>query len=136
MPALKSASAQRRWEAEGIEGLANRPKRPGRRKVTSAYCDVLEQALASEPADFGYAFAIWSLERLRDHLVAQTGISLSVQWLEVILDELGYVYRRPKHDLTHLQNANAKREALELLSELKKGPMTTLSNSSLWMKRP
>jgi transposase len=123
-----------RWEAEGIEGLANRPKKPGRRKVTPEYCQEVEQALESEPARFGYPFAVWTLERLRDHLTQRTGISLTVQWLAVVLDELGYVYRRPKHDLTHLQNAEAKQQALELLAELKKGPTMTLSNCSLWTK--
>jgi transposase len=123
-----------RWEAEGLEGLANRPKQPGRRKVTAAYCTALEQALGQEPSAFGYAFAVWTLERLREHLNRETGISLTVQWLSVLLDDLGYVYRRPKHDLTHLQNAQAKQQALELLEELKKGAMTMLSNSSLWTK--
>ena len=47
-----------RWEAEGVEGLAKRPKRPGRRKVTPAYCAAIETALASEPVAFGYSFAI------------------------------------------------------------------------------
>jgi transposase len=129
-------SWMRRWETEGLEGLGNRPKQPGRRKVTTAYCEALEQALATEPAAFGYGFAVWTLERLRDHLSRETGISLTVQWLSVLLDDLGYVYRRPKHDLTHLQNANAKQQALELLDELKKGTTTMLSNSSLWTKLP
>jgi transposase len=124
------------WEAEGLEGLANRPKQGRRRKVTPAYCEALEAALAREPASFGYRFAVWTLERLRDHLTHQTGIALTVQWLSVLLDELGYVYRRPKHDLTHLQNANAKQQALELLDELKKGHTTRLSAYSLWTKHP
>jgi len=68
--------------------------------------------------------------------LTNTDISLTVQWLSVLLDDLGYVYRRPKHDLTHLQNAQAKQQALELLDELKKGATTMLSNSSLWMKLP
>lgn len=62
-----------RWEAEGLEGLANRPKQPGRRKVTAAYCEALENALALAPAEFGYSFAVWTLERLRDHLAGKTG---------------------------------------------------------------
>src|SRR4030095_805092 len=43
-----------RWEAAGVEGLANRPKQPGKRKVTPRYCQELEQALESEPASLGY----------------------------------------------------------------------------------
>lgn len=125
-----------RWESEGLEGLANRPKQPGRRKVTPAYCEALDKALASEPAVFGYGFAVWTLERLRDHLTRVTGITISVQWLSVVLEALGYGYRRPKHDLTHLQNADAKAQAIELLHALKKGRTTTLSGFSLWTKHP
>ena len=125
-----------RWNTGGMEGLANRPRQAQRRKVTAAYCTALEAALNHAPADFGYPFAVWSLERLRDNLTRQTGVSLSIQWLGVVLEEMGYVYRRPKHDLTHLQNLEAKQQALELLDELKKGRTTTLSSSSLWTKRP
>ena len=78
--------------------------------------------------------AVWTLERLQAHLLQETGIQVSIQWLSVVLNDLGYVYRRPKHDLTHLQDLNAKQQARELLEELKKAPKLVLSSSSLWMK--
>lgn len=126
----------RRWQEQGLAGLANRPKQVQPRKVSARYREVLEQALASEPATYGYPFAVWTLERLREHLLRETGIQLSIQWLSVVLEAEGYVYRRPKHDLTHLQNLDAKQQALELLEALKKAPSLPLSSSSLWTKHP
>lgn len=52
-----------RWLTEGIEGLANRPKKPCKRKASEAYCQALEAALGKEPEVFGYSFAIWTTER-------------------------------------------------------------------------
>jgi transposase len=120
----------------GLPGLANRPKAVSRRKVTESYQQVLEQALDSPPGAYGYPFAIWTLERLRDHLTQTTGVQVSLQWLSVVLKEQGYVYRRPKHDLTHLQDPTAKSQAAALLEELKKGHKQVLSGFSLWTKRP
>ena len=126
----------RRWQQQGLPGLANRPKAVQRRKVTESYHQALQQALDSPPSAFGYLFAIWTLERLRDHLTQTTGVQVSIQWLSVVLKQAGYVYRRPKHDLTHLQDPVAKQQAAEFLQELKKAPKPMLSSSSLWTKRP
>lgn len=124
-----------RWQAGGIEGLANRPKKPRKRKASEAYCRALESALDKEPEAFGYSFSIWTTERLRDHLESETGIRLSVNWLNEVIRQRGYVYRRPRHDLTNLQDLTAKQQAAELLDELKKGRSQTISGFSLWTKR-
>jgi transposase len=125
-----------RWRHTGLEGLANRPKsgRPG--IADDEYCRVLEETLAKSPPDLGYAFTVWTVKRLRDHLKEKTGKSLSEGRLRHLLKRKDYRYRRPKHDLHHLQNAEAKEQARELLEELKKGAEETISNSSLWTKQP
>jgi transposase len=125
----------RRFLAEGIEGLANKAKRVGRRKVTEAYIAALEEAIARDPADYGYEFAIWTRERLRDHLAQQTGIHIHINWIGELLKAHGYVLRRPKHDLRHRQDPVAKAEAQETLEALKKTHAQTISGSSLWTKR-
>jgi hypothetical protein len=72
---------------------------------------------------------------LRDHLKRETGAELSVSRLRVIMRQKGFVYRRPKHDLTELQDPDAKEQARQLIEELKKGSAkTTKSGSSLWTK--
>ena len=107
------------WREQGIEGLANKPK-PGRRaKATEAYC---------------YRFAIWTTDRLRAHLEKETGILLSESRFRALLKKKGYRYRRPKHDLSHLQDKAAKKKAEKLLEEMKKRASETISSSSLWTK--
>ena len=125
----------RRYREGGLEGLANQPKGHPKRKADENYCQELETALEKDPDELGYPFSIWSVERLRDHLERETGVQLSVSRLRVIMRHKNYVYRRPKHDLTDLQDPDAKEQAQELLETLKKGPAkTTKSGSSLWMK--
>lgn len=125
-----------RFRSGGLKGLANRPK-SGRPSVADeVYCQVLEEALEKEPAELGYEFAIWTVERLKAHLDQATGKPLSANRLRVLLRKLGYRYRRPKYELTHLQDGAAKEKARELLEELKKRRSETISNFSLWTKRP
>lgn len=126
----------RRWEAEGVAGLVNKPKSGRPSKATAEYCKKLDEALEQEPAAYGYAFTIWTLDRLRDHLEAQTGIRLSRGRFQILMKKRNYVYRRPKRDLTLKQDADAKAQAAELIEELKKGRNLTILSSSLWTKRP
>jgi transposase len=123
-----------RFRAEGVDGLADKAKPRSRRKVTDAYIAAMEEAVARNPADYGYEFAIWTRERLRDHLAQQTGIHIHINWMGELLKAHGYVLRRPKHDLRHRQDPVAKAEAQETLEALKKTHAQTISASSLWTK--
>jgi len=125
----------RRYREGNLNGLENQPKGCPKRKADEAYCQALEAALDQEPSELGYPFSVWSVERLRDHLKRETGVELSVSRLRVIMRQKGFVYRRPKHDLTELQDPDAKEQARLLIEELKKGSAkTTKSGSSLWTK--
>jgi putative transposase len=127
---------RKRWRTGGLEGLADRPRSGRPRHATEDYRALLETTLAQPPAEAGYEFAIWTVERLREHLLAQTGIELSGERLRVLLAEMGYVYRRPKHDLTTLQNAAARADAEALLADLKNAPSEAILSFSLWTKQP
>jgi len=124
----------RLWREQGIEGLANKPKTGRPSKATEAYCRKLEEMLEKEPAEYGYRFAIWTSDRLRAHLEKETGILLSEGRFRALLKKRGYRYRRPKHDLSHLQDKTAKKKAEKLLEEMKKRASETISSSSLWTK--
>ncbi|MCS7247369.1 MAG: helix-turn-helix domain-containing protein [Anaerolineales bacterium] len=105
------------WRARsrsgGLEALANRPK-SGRPSVADeAYCRVWEDTLGKEPAELGYEFAPWTVERLKAHLEQATGKRMSANRLRVLLRKLGYRYHRPKDKLTHLQEGEAKEKAAE-----------------------
>ena len=125
-----------RWRSGGVEGLANRPKSGRPLKTDGAYTTALLEVIEKGPSEFGYDFTIWTIDRLRAHLEKKTGISLSESRFRALLKRKGYRYRRPKYDLGHLQDQQAKAKAAELLAELKKRSSETISSSSLWMKRP
>jgi transposase len=96
----------------------------------------LQEVIDKAPSELGYDFAIWTIDRLRAHLAKKTGINLSESRFRALLKRKGYRYRRPKRDLGHLQDKNAKAAADEQLEELKKRFSETISGSSLWMKQP
>jgi len=124
-----------RFRSHGIDGLVNQPKPVPQRKVTAEYRHRLEAALQTEPHVYGYAFAIWTRQRLVTHLANATGIWIDVSWMQQLLNQLGYVCRRPKHDVRHRQDAAAKSSAQAELEALKKTANGTSTGFSLWTKR-
>jgi transposase len=124
----------RLWRENGLEGLANKPQKGRPPKANDAYYQKLDELLEKEPSEFGYRFAIWTSDRLRVHLEKETGILLSEGRFRALLKKRGYRYRRPKHDLSHLQDTKAKKRAEKMLEEMKKRVSETISNSSLWTK--
>jgi putative transposase len=125
-----------RWQADGLEGLANRPKSGRPRKANATYVEVLEQVIDQDPQELGYTFTIWTADRLRLHLQSETGILLGQTQFRILLDENDFVYRRPKHVLTDLQDPQAREAGEEWLQELKKEPKQARSTYSLWTKAP
>lgn len=123
-----------RWLEHGLSGLETRP-RSGRPALLSArFWEVIDQALETEPASFGYTFSIWTLERLRDHVEKETGIHSNANYLSEQMKKQGYVYRRPRHDLSIHQDAAAREAAQAELEKLKKTPKQGILHSSLWTK--
>lgn len=125
-----------RWREGGVEGLVNRPKSGRPTKATHEYVEKLEEALEADPTELGYDFNIWTVDRLRAHLQQQTGIKLSASRMRALLKKHDYVYRQPTHDLTDLQDAQAREAAKGVLDWLKKSASSKPSSSSLWTKRP
>jgi transposase len=124
----------RLWREKGLDGLVNRPRLGRVPKADAAYCQKLDEALEKEPSDYGYGFTIWTTDRLRQHLEKETGLLLSNSRFRALMKKLGYRYRRPKYDLSHLQDTEARAEAEKVLEKLKKRASKTISGSSLWTK--
>ena len=107
------------------------------RTADESYLAELDATLAQEPGELGYEFALWTIQRLNQHLQQVTGKQISDERLRILLKARGWVYRRPKEDLAHKQDPQARQAAEEFLAELKKQPTRTRSSSSsLWTKRP
>jgi len=126
----------KRWRIDGLKGLENKAKSGRPKNANQAYCDLLEQVLEQSPEVYGYGFGIWTVDRLREHLRRETGTKLSNRRFRALLKHLGYVYRRPKHDLTALQDAEEKQRTTALLDWLKKDVPNGDLFSSLWTKQP
>jgi transposase len=128
----------RRWRARffahGRDGLADRPRRGRPPKLDDAACELLETALDRSPLDEGYPVTTWTVVDLRD-LLARRGYDVSVATVYRTLERLGYRYRRPRHDLSHRQDADAVASAKHVLAELqKRGLVPDLdSGLSMWM---
>jgi transposase len=123
-----------RWQENGLEGLANRPKSGRPRKTDHSYVKRLEEVIEQDPQELGYNFTIWTADRLRYHLEKETGKLIGPTQFRALLKENDFVYRRPKHDLTDLQDPEAREAAQEWLEELKKAPKQARSTYSLWTK--
>jgi transposase len=123
-----------RWCENRLEGLAKRPKSGRPRKADATYVALLEAVIEQDPQALGYDFTVWTANRLRLHLEKETGVLLGATQFHELLKENEFVYRRPKHDLTDLQDATAREAATEWLDELKKKPKPERSTFSLWTK--
>lgn len=124
-----------RWREGGLDALANKPKSGAPRKADEAYWQRVDEIVEQDPSELGYKFTMWTSERLIAHMVKETGIELSVNYFRIVMRRRGYVYRRPKYDLTSLQEPQARADAESWLDELKKERLPESSTSSLWTKQ-
>ena len=119
-----------RFNAEGVAGLADKPRKGRPPKKTDRYIALLKEAVRSNPRDLGYPFSAWTLERLREHLARKTRILLSPHYLSQVMAENDIVYRRPKHDMGHLRDAREYDEKKAFLEFVKKGRCKQKPDSS------
>ena len=110
---------RRRFLAEGRQGLADRPRQGRPPKLDAPARAELEGALAASPLDYGYPVTTWTVADLAD-LLGQRGWTVSRATVSRTLTAMGYRYRRPRHDLTHRQDAEAVASAKQVLRELQK----------------
>ena len=123
-----------RFLAEGRTGLADRGRRGRPPKLDAAARELLETALGTSPLDYNYPVTTWTVADLTD-LLGRHGYQVSTATVYRILHDMGYCYRRPRHDLRHRQDAEAVASAKHVLAELqKRGLMPGLDSGwSTWM---
>lgn len=90
----------KRWLAEGIEGLKDRPMPGGRAKITAAYRERLLAAVRQRPRGLGQPYSLWTLQRLADYLAELPGIRVSYETVRVALKAGEVVLSRPQHTVT------------------------------------
>ena len=90
----------KRYQAEGLEGLKDRPMPGSPAKITKEYEEQLRTVVRLRPRSLGQPYSIWTLERLADYMAEQTGIRVSYETVRRVLAEAEIVLSRPQHTIS------------------------------------
>ena len=102
----------KRYNQEGIAGLADKPRSGRPPRVTADYVTQLLAAIEQAPRTLGLPFSNWTTANLAEHLAKRTGIVISARQVENYLKTKDYRLRRPVRTVKHKQDP-------ELVSEKK-----------------
>lgn len=89
----------KRWMAEGIEGLKDRPMPGPPPKVTKAYEEQLLAAVRRRPRSLEQPYSMWTLQRLADYMAEHTGLRVSIETVRKLLKDGEIVLSRPQHKI-------------------------------------
>ena len=90
----------KRYQAEDLNGLYDRP-RPGHPgKVSPAYQELLVRTVRQRPRSLGQPYSLWTLQRLADYMAEETGIRISDEAVRVHLKAADIVLSRPQHKVS------------------------------------
>jgi len=90
----------KRWMAEGIEGLRDRPGGGAPAKMTKEYEEQLLASVRLRPRSLGQAYSMWTLQRLADYMAEQTGIRVGYETVRQVLKGGEIVLSRPQHTIS------------------------------------
>ncbi len=111
-----------RYARAGVAGLADAPRAGRPPHADAAYLEQLERLVETEPPTLGLSFDVWTSARLSAYLAETTQVRITPGWLRALLGRRRFACGRPKHTLTHLQDAAAVRACeAELAAAEKKG---------------
>ena len=89
-----------RFNAEGSEGLRDRPRPREPVKVTPEYQERLLHVVRRRPRAMGRPYSLWSLQRLADFMAEETGLRLSHETVRRVLKKGGIKMSRPQHKIS------------------------------------
>ena len=99
----------RRFETEGLAGLAD-ADRPGRtRKLNQEQISQIGIALRNTPMDYGLSVNLWDGKTLSAYIQKEFGIQLGVRQCQRIFRQLGFRLRKPRSKITN-SNPSQKEE--------------------------
>jgi transposase len=122
---------QERFLTAGRAGLADQARGGRPPKLNEAALAFVHEALDRGPQAYGFPVTTWTLCDLQTLLLRERQVQVSVATLYRVVHTLGYRYRRPRHDLTHRQNAEAVAGAKRLLEWLQKKQLLS-PDDSIW----
>lgn len=89
----------KRWTAQGVEGLKDRPMPERPAKVTKTYKEQVLLAVR-RPRALGQPYSMWTYQRLADYMAEQTGLRVSYETVRRVLVAQGIVLSRPHHKVS------------------------------------
>lgn len=90
----------RRYQAEGVAGLEDAPRPGGEPKTTPRYRARLLEIVRRRPRALGQPFSLWTLQRLADFMVEETGLRVCDETVRRVLHAGGIVLSRPQHKIS------------------------------------
>src|SRR5215217_7936442 len=84
-----------RFEADGVDGVRDRPRSGRPPKADAGAREAIGQALDQAPSAGGYLAGYWTVAMLAAHLLTVRGLALSRTTLRRALRALDYGWRRP-----------------------------------------
>lgn len=130
---------QDRYAREGRTGLVDRPRGGRPHALSDADRALLEAALERGPQAYDLPMTVWSIRDLQALLERARGVIVSVDTVHRAVRALGFRSRRPRHDLTPRQDAQAVAAAKHVLDWLQKkqllspiDPLLREGSDSIW----
>jgi transposase len=90
----------KRFNAEGVAGLADEPRTGAPVRVTAPYTQRLLAIVRVRPRALEQPYSLWTLQRLADFLATELGLRFSIVTVARLLHRHGIVLSRPQHQVT------------------------------------
>lgn len=90
----------KRYMAEGIEGLKDKPRPGVAPVVTPAFRATLVATVRRRPRSLDQPYSLWTLQRLADFMAEATGLRVSDETVRRYLEAEGIVLSRPQHKIS------------------------------------
>lgn len=122
----------KRYLAEGIEGLQDRPVPGGPSKITKAFEEQLLACVRRRPRSLEQPYSMWTLQRLADYMAEQTGLRVSYETIRRVLAAAEIVLSRPQHTISSPdpEYTVKKRRSKEPATGWKRAPCSTMPTNS------
>lgn len=126
-----------RYEAEGLEGLQDRPRSGRPPKMNGASRDDLQQAADQEPREAGLPFSVWTCGDLAHYLAQKGHLRVAGETIRRHLNALGFRIVRPVLSISSPDpDYDAKVERLEALqAQARRGEIILLYEDEIDLNR-
>ena len=102
----------KRYQEEGIDGLARKYSTGRSDKLRQAVKEELKKIVDRQPSEFGYPVALWTVLLMQDYLSRKIGVKSSEDTIERALKDLGYSYHRSAKAIPHDAPSKEEKKAV------------------------